>query len=151
MALPKLHYPVVLKAGVRTKTAPPAPDVPDVLAGLFCSVHGFSIVQAYSTNQVQRYFNRARNLRAMDTHLQTRQILARNVRILMEMRDWNQHDLQRKAHVSQKTVSNVVNGRQSTQIDVIEKLAAAFRVEPFHLLLPNIFPQDLYPIPPAAA
>jgi transcriptional regulator with XRE-family HTH domain len=87
----------------------------------------------------------------MDTHLQTRQILARNVRILMEMRDWNQHDLQRKAHVSQKTVSNVVNGRQSTQIDVIEKLAAAFKVEPFQLLLPNLFPQDLYPIPPAAA
>lgn len=87
----------------------------------------------------------------MDTDHQTRQILARNVLILMTLREWSQADLEKRAGVSQKTVSNVLNRRQSTQLDIIEKLAAAFKVEPFQLLLPNLFPQDMFPSPSEAA
>lgn len=81
----------------------------------------------------------------MDMSSETRQILARNVRIAMRLRDWKQKDLERKSEVSQKTISNVLNARQSTQLDMVSKLAAALALKPHQLLSPELFPQEFFP------
>lgn len=85
----------------------------------------------------------------MKTERTARAILARNVEGLMRVRGWSQAQLAKKAGVGQKTISNVVNARQSIQVDVIEALASALGVEVWQLFMPNLVPPVL--LPPAAA
>lgn len=81
----------------------------------------------------------------MNMSTETRETLARNVRIAMGLRGMKQKDLERKAKVSQKTVSNVLNCRQSTQLDIVSKLSAALALKPHQLLSPDLFPRELFP------
>lgn len=64
--------------------------------------------------------------------------LATNVRFLMADRGWNQVQTAKKAGVSQKSVSNILNRRKDAQLSVIEKLATAFGLSAWHLILPDL-------------
>lgn len=63
-----------------------------------------------------------------------RENLAANVKRLRDERGWSQGELARRAGVSQRTVSNIEAGAETT-LDKIEKLALAFKVSPFELLM----------------
>lgn len=67
-----------------------------------------------------------------------REILARNVRFLMADRGWKQLETAKKAGLSQKTISNILNRRKDTQLSYVEKLAGAFGLSPWHLMLPEL-------------
>lgn len=46
--------------------------------------------------------------------------------------------LAKKAKVGQKTVWKILNGKSAPNLDTVDKLAAAFYVAPWHLIMPNL-------------
>jgi transcriptional regulator with XRE-family HTH domain len=75
---------------------------------------------------------------AMD--ITTREALAKNVRLLMNHYQMNQTQLGKRADVSQRSVSNVLNAdcENSPTLQIIEKIAKAFHLETWHLLVPGL-------------
>jgi transcriptional regulator with XRE-family HTH domain len=76
----------------------------------------------------------------------TRQALAHNVRSLREARGWSQKDLAHAAvFVKQTTISAIERGLHAATIHSISNLAAALRVPPWSLLVPQdvCLPQHL--------
>ena len=73
------------------------------------------------------------------------EILARNVKILMNHYDMTQDDIEKKTGVSQRTISNVINPGSvgSITTKTIEKIADYFGLEYWHLLIPNISIDEL--------
>jgi transcriptional regulator with XRE-family HTH domain len=69
----------------------------------------------------------------------TTQVLASNLKVLMEQHPSLDTDrkLGKAAGVSHKTVNNIVNERHNVQLENVEKLAKAFKIEPFQLLCPD--------------
>jgi transcriptional regulator with XRE-family HTH domain len=65
-------------------------------------------------------------------------VLASNLRRLMDHKPDLESGpkLERRSHVAQKTISNVLAGRHDTQLSTIEKLAKSFGLEAYHLLIP---------------
>ncbi|HZR03664.1 MAG TPA: helix-turn-helix transcriptional regulator [Burkholderiales bacterium] len=74
-------------------------------------------------------------------------ILAANLKRLMagDPQLKSQRKLAEKCDVSQKGISNVLAERSDPQVSTIEKIAAAFKLEPYQLLLPSV-DQSLLPI-----
>jgi len=65
--------------------------------------------------------------------------LAANINGLMERRNWVQHDLAKAAGIAQRTVSNLCNpDGPSPKLDIVDAVAAAFGLEGWHLILPNL-------------
>lgn len=60
--------------------------------------------------------------------------LADNMRRLRTERDWSQEDLAAKAHLHRTQIGKIEQARQNTGIDIIEKLAQTFGVQPGELL-----------------
>lgn len=81
----------------------------------------------------------------MNDAMHTRDVLANNVRAMMLIRGWKQVELAKEAKVSQKAISDILNCRKSTQIDIIAKLATAFRLQPYQLIVPNLINPDAFP------
>ena len=76
----------------------------------------------------------------------TRQALAHNVRSLREARGWSQMELAKQSlFVKQSTVSAIERGVHAATIHSISNLAAALRVTPWILLVPQdvCLPQHL--------
>jgi transcriptional regulator with XRE-family HTH domain len=98
-------------------------------------VHADSVVKLYYKNK-QNFTKHELYAYAMNDEAKN---LARNLRRLMEFFKANQKEVAKKAGVSQKTISNMLNpGEQkSPQLSVIEKVASAFGVKTWHLLIPN--------------
>lgn len=71
---------------------------------------------------------------------ETRNALARNVSILMRAREWKQTDLATHAGIAQTSVSNIVraDSGKSPTLSSIQAVAAALRVRPWMLLIPNV-------------
>ena len=70
----------------------------------------------------------------------TKNILARNVRLLMEHREMRQKQLEIKSGVNQKTISNIINPNATKNGATLENIAAvakAFNLEAWHLLVPD--------------
>lgn len=65
-----------------------------------------------------------------------------NLRFLMRLNDISQTTLAKKSGVSQKSISNILNGNQIPSIEMAEQLAAAFGLEGWHMIMPNL-PDDL--------
>lgn len=84
----------------------------------------------------------------MGTRPGTRTTLARNLRLLMDLRGWTQMDVAKRAGVSQKAVSNMLNPATSPRpiLDQVEKVAAAFDLNLWHLIMPGL-PADLLSSP----
>lgn len=67
-----------------------------------------------------------------------RQILARNLRALMDARDWNQSELDRRSGVSQRHISDILNLKTDATAGVIDKLAKAFGRPGYELLIEGL-------------
>jgi transcriptional regulator with XRE-family HTH domain len=74
----------------------------------------------------------------MDERTATKTVLARNLRYLMGDRGWDQVDLAKKSGVSQKTVSNILGEIKVPTLDTVDKLASAFGLNLWHLILPTL-------------
>jgi DNA-binding Xre family transcriptional regulator len=66
--------------------------------------------------------------------------IANNVKRLMIERQLTQTQLANKVGVSQKTISNMINSGSvgSITTESIEKVARFFRIEPYHLMIPDL-------------
>lgn len=78
----------------------------------------------------------------MSTRPNPRDTLSANVKQLMTLRGWTQMDLAQYANIAQKTVSNILNARSDIQLDILDKIARAFGLNLWHLIMPNL-PDDL--------
>lgn len=87
---------------------------------------------------VTTFLGDQRTIAGMPKRPAPRDALARNVRLLMQLREWDQPALAKAAGVSQKTISNVLNERTSVQLDVVEAIAQAFGLNGWHLIMPNL-------------
>lgn len=79
----------------------------------------------------------------------TRQSVAKNLQVLMAHAGWSQRDLAAKAKVSQRQISNILSQATSCSVETADALAAAFGLQGWHLLLPNL-PDDLAESPSIA-
>lgn len=64
--------------------------------------------------------------------------VAKNIATLMRLREWNQSELDRRSKVSQRHISDILRGQSDCTTEVIEKLADAFDIEPWQLMVPNL-------------
>ena len=66
--------------------------------------------------------------------------VAANIKFLMDLHNWDQKTLAKKAGISQKTISNMVNPDKgiNTQIDNLEKVSNAFKISTWHLMFPYL-------------
>ena len=76
----------------------------------------------------------------------TAECFANNLRLLMRLSAVNQTELAKMSGVSQKTISNILKGTQTPTIETADLLAAAFGLEGWHLIMPNL-PSDLVSSP----
>lgn len=76
----------------------------------------------------------------------TRATLAENVKYLRDARDWSQTYLAKVASVPQKTISNIEANRHSVSLDAVNRIAQAFGLEGWHLIIPNL-PRELIESP----
>ncbi len=80
----------------------------------------------------------------MDETIKT--TVATNIALLMKINQISQKELERRSGVSQATISNLLNPsfnpRYSPTTNVLEKIASAFDIKLWQLLIPNI-PPDL--------
>jgi transcriptional regulator with XRE-family HTH domain len=70
-------------------------------------------------------------------------VFAANVKTLMERRKLNQVQLGAKAGVSQRHISNVLRQVHGPSTDIIEKIASAFGLPGWLLMIPNLPPELL--------
>lgn len=64
--------------------------------------------------------------------------VARNLKALMDSRDWNQSDLARQSGVSQRHISDILRGRTDTTAAWLDKLAAPFERKGFELMVDGL-------------
>lgn len=64
------------------------------------------------------------------------EILADNVRRLMDSRGWKQTALADRAGISQKAVSNILSAKSNVTLDTLDRLAAVFGVSGHWLCIP---------------
>jgi transcriptional regulator with XRE-family HTH domain len=69
--------------------------------------------------------------------------------MLMQVAGWNQSELARRSDVSQRHISDIINGRSECTGPVGNKLAAPFGLAGWHLQIPNL-PKDLVASPAIA-
>jgi len=72
----------------------------------------------------------------------TTAILARNLAFLMEDRGWTQVQTGKQAGVDQKVISYILSESKVPGLDVVDKIAAAFGLNMWHLIMPTL-PEDL--------
>lgn len=68
----------------------------------------------------------------------TEETLAKNLRYLMNKRGWTEEETAKQSGVSQKTVNNALNQTYKAKIETAEQLAAAFKLEGWHLIMPSL-------------
>lgn len=78
-----------------------------------------------------------------------RDSLARNLRFLMTQADLSEQNLADRSGVGQKTINNILNKVNSPTLSTVEKLAAAFGLTGWHLIMPNL-PDELISSPTLA-
>lgn len=76
-----------------------------------------------------------------------RETIARNITVLMKINKISQKDLERRSGVSQATISNLLNPNSnvhySPTAQILEKIAGAFEIKLWQLLIPDISPELL--------
>lgn len=68
----------------------------------------------------------------------TRENLARNLRYLLDSRDWTEKDLAIKSGVAQKTVNNALHQRTATSIDNADRMGRAFGLDGWQMIKPGL-------------
>jgi Helix-turn-helix. len=73
--------------------------------------------------------------------------IAANISLLMKINKVSQKELERRSGVSQATISNLINPASNTKYSptaaILEKIAKAFNIKLWQLLIPNIPPELL--------
>lgn len=69
-------------------------------------------------------------------------VLARNLEVLMHLRGWKQAETAKRAGVDQKVISYILSQKKTPGLDVVDKIAAAFGLNLWHLIMPTL-PEDL--------
>lgn len=64
-----------------------------------------------------------------------REIVSRNLRLVMEEHDLNTREVQRRSGVPQRTVHSVINDQSAPTLTTIEKLCKALLVSPVALMV----------------
>lgn len=77
---------------------------------------------------------------------QPKEIISGNLRALMDLHEWSERLLAAKSKVSQKTVNKVLNQESAATVETTEKLAKAFGLNGWQLMLPDL-PTDLLDSP----
>lgn len=72
----------------------------------------------------------------------TRDNLVSNVKWLMNETGWTQVELAEKSGVSQTAISKVLRGEMNPTVEFAEKLASAFGLSGWHIIMPDL-PDDL--------
>jgi len=67
-----------------------------------------------------------------------RATLSRNLRALMDKREWDQNDVAKAAGVSQKTVSNMLRMEGSPRVQSVSAVAEAFGLQGWQLLATDL-------------
>lgn len=75
------------------------------------------------------------------TKLTTTAALARNLRALMERETLTQQQLAKKSGISQRTISNVLNGSHEPGIETVDKLAGVFKLQGWQLQMRDLPPE----------
>ncbi|WP_109995101.1 helix-turn-helix domain-containing protein [Salinisphaera sp. LB1] len=81
-----------------------------------------------------------------DARPDPREVLAHNLRHLMGLKGWSQGRLSQKSGVSQKSISNILNQEKQPTLATVDKLAAAFDLNIWHVMLPRL-PEQLVNLP----
>lgn len=68
----------------------------------------------------------------------TRRVLARNLRALMDQRGWDQGTVAKHSGVSQKTVSNMLRMEGSPRVESVQRVAEAFEIQGWQLIAATI-------------
>lgn len=71
-----------------------------------------------------------------------RDTLAHNLVALMKLHDISQNQLAKMSGVDQKTICNIVNTKNAPKLDKVDAIAAAFGLQAWHLIIPNL-PEEL--------
>jgi len=71
---------------------------------------------------------------------EVRAVLARNIKVFRGRRNWSQADLAEKTGLSIVYLSDIERGNKWPYLDTLVKLAEAFKIEVFELLIPEIKP-----------
>lgn len=72
------------------------------------------------------------------TPKQTERYIAANLRALMKKAKHSERDLAHKSGVAQKTVNNILNARGEAKIPTVERLAAAYGLNGWQLLVKSL-------------
>lgn len=74
----------------------------------------------------------------MSDRLRIEDILARNLRYLMDQKELTEMALARRSGVSQKSINNVLHRAYRAKLDTCAKLAKAFGLECWQLVMPGM-------------
>lgn len=80
----------------------------------------------------------------------TRKTVSHNLRALLDMRKWSEHDLAKASGIAQKTINNILTGKSACTVDTAGALAKAFNLQAWHLLIPDL-PKELVTSPSLGA
>lgn len=69
---------------------------------------------------------------------QTERYIAKNLRLLMDLADHSERDVERLSGVAQKTVNNILHARGEAKIPTVEKIAAVYGLNLWQILLPGL-------------
>lgn len=64
--------------------------------------------------------------------------VGRNLALLMKWKGWNQTEVSRRSEVSQRHISDVLRGLTDPTTEIIEKLAGAFGVQVWQMVMGDI-------------
>jgi transcriptional regulator with XRE-family HTH domain len=56
----------------------------------------------------------------------------------MDQRSWTQVETAKRAHVDQKVISYILRKQKTPGLDVVDKIAAAFGLNLWHLIMPTL-------------
>lgn len=76
-------------------------------------------------------------VKSADTQ-KTLAVLSENVRGLMTLRQWSEHELAQVSGVAQKTINNLLNLRGSCTVTTAELIARAFGLTAWQLLMQDL-------------
>lgn len=64
--------------------------------------------------------------------------LRANLAMLVDKKGWSIEELARRSHVSSRMIHFILKDERTASIEIAEKLARAFGLEGWHILMPNL-------------
>lgn len=73
----------------------------------------------------------------IDFDLKVKRTPGETIRILRELREWSQNELEEQTGIPQTTISAIENNRQNLGVERTKVFAKIFKVHPSVILFPN--------------